>query len=190
MRRLTISVLLVFVVAATTSFAQAPSKPEEPFDPGTTKAIFEFLSGQAANGLLFPNVFPPQIIEVLLSRQHLSEQQRWSPPLGWGGIWTAADADGSIWLRISSPAALDKTRQQAEVVFRPAVEEPIPQALLAHLLTKADTKIAGADLLDLKLPSETRPIAKCRSSTTLTIRLGTGAMVMNQLDTFCDTPKP
>jgi hypothetical protein len=118
----------------------------------------------------------------------MTQTSHWDPKLGSaGGVWEAQNASGYVSLRIWSPDMMDKTRDHALVVYQPATERPIPEALLAHLLTKAEsTKISSGNTIELEFPAESVAKVPCTSFTTLTVRLDTGALVANSVRTLCN----
>lgn len=109
------------------------------------------------------------------------------PQSGWAAAWARNNGTGSVSLEIWSPALESTTYDHAVVTYNPATEESIPEAVLSHLLAKAQrTKLTSGDTLDVEFPEEVfEPGNRCSFNTTLRIRLGTGALVANRLSTVC-----
>lgn len=157
----------------------------------STREAFDLLASQADVGSLFWRAIADgrRPAETLIEAQGLIATYRTPTNLGWGGNWEHEDPVGRVSIHVGAPDIIGGS-DSAWVMFEPRNEEPIPQALLAHLLTiAATTTISGADSLTLSFGYKTNPIAKgCTSETTLTIRLGTGAMLAHTQRTRCDVP--
>jgi hypothetical protein len=189
-------------MSGTGLLGQTPAQeaPKEDAFLADANETFMALEGAARSGLLFPHAgslggqteaADRARIENLISGYHLSTQERWQPPPAWGGRWVGHNATGWVLLRIVSPDLSANNRNRAEVTFAPDIEQPIPQALLSHLLANAEsTEISSGNTLDLKFAWEKPlPLATCTSQTKLRIRLATGGLVSNSMTTYCDVPK-
>jgi hypothetical protein len=100
--------------------------------------------------------------------------------------WQGENGSGSVSVHAELPTWFGKPMNHFSVLFQPATETPIPQALLAHLLSKAtETSVSGGDLIDIKLPVEPSRLS-CDAIYTLRVRLTSGALVSNAVSSFCD----
>lgn len=155
----------------------------------TTKEAFNFLSGQAEIGSFV--IFPHEATQQLLERYGLLRVNETPPQFGWGGNWANRDALGYIEVHVGSPDLLSKEFDTMWVVFRPAVEESMPSAMLSHLLSTAEeTKIDGADTVRIQFQFKRPvPLSKCSSRTELTVRMTTGALVSHLLTTMCEAKR-
>jgi hypothetical protein len=166
--------------------------------PADAAQKFSWLVQSVSSGLLFPHGFadsPPMegtseadaraLAEQVIARNHLTEERRWATV--WGGVWSAKDATGSVTLMVEAPDMFDPNIDHAWVMFRPAGEQPIPQAILSNLMSRAETtKPLGPDMLDIAFPWEREtPKSKCSSQTTFTVRVTTGALLSNTVTTYC-----
>ena len=72
------------------------------------------------------------------------------------------------------------------VSFEPAKEQLIPQALLTHLLAKAETTPVGSgDTIDLKLPGNEKIVSGCMVHYTFRIRITGGVLARNTAEYIC-----
>ena len=193
-----ISVLLF--VAGSSLLAQtqpASVKPKPPVFSAPAGNVFSSLVSILESGNLFPRASSAgteatarMLAENMIGGFNLSEQTRFAPPFGWGGIWVGRNASGSIFLKIVMSNPLMKNRDTAEVSFSPAVEEPMPAPILSLVLGKAEsTKIVRGDELDLDLPlARVGSPRDCISIATLTLSLS-GALRANTTKVYCE-PKP
>jgi hypothetical protein len=155
---------------------------------------FEQIGGQARTGVFCPASADQQArtsAEATIRRFGLTEEQRFDPssPSGsWGGFWGLESTDGYVGLKVQCPVLSDRSKNMSEVYFKPAVEQPTPQAILTQLFARAEsTEVGGGDTLKLSWREKpVMPTASCLSKTTLTIRVGTGALLGNSLETYCD----
>lgn len=168
--------------------AQTPAQPN-PAEVAFTKdagEVFDAVVGQIEFGM----VFAPELRDRFMHGLELTKTSTFDPSLigSSGGRWQGQNSSGTVSVYISTPMPLNKASDMGTVTFWPHAEQPIPQALLTHLLAKAErTKLSGADTLELELSAERpSPQAKCSSQRILTIRLGTGAMVSNTVKGYCD----
>ena len=100
-------------------------------------------------------------------------------------LWIGENESGRVAAKGTFPSAMDKKRNQFWVTFEPAKESFIPQAVLTHLLAKAEaTSVGSGDTLDLKLPYE-QNLMKCFVQFTFRIRITGGALVRNTAEFSC-----
>jgi hypothetical protein len=140
--------------------------------------------------MLFPRAKDPrtlQFVENIINSHNLTVENRWEPPLGWGGVWNGQNATGFVSLRLWSPDPLEPTQNEALLIFQPPTEQPIPQALLTSLMATADsTKVTGGDTVEIRFRWEKEtPGSKCTSQRTLTVRLNSGALLQNSVVIYC-----
>ncbi len=177
MTRLALSIFL-FIALSSTALAE---------EHLSTESTFQYFEGQSKYGLLFGR-FGELTLDKSLAIHHMREVSRLTPPLSDGGNWVTTDDVGSVSLRIQRPSLLHSDIDEASVTFSPQVHEPIPQAVLAHLFTTAShTTLTGATTIELSFtPERTTPSGRCWMTRLVTIRLTTGSLVMNRVDTTCE----
>lgn len=190
-RHLAVCVLSLLLVGSDTSFAQ--QQKQQPASTFTEDAseLFETLSGNGVSTMYFA-LLRDGNFDKIVSNLHLTERTLYDPKvLGTiGGVWSAQNTSGYVGIKLSAPELFNKSSDYAQVVFQPPAEEIIPSALLSHLLAKAEsTEIKGANKLDINLPYEHTSSRNCTWQRTLTIRLTSGALVANTVETRCDVPK-
>lgn len=183
--------LLCGVMTAAAQSKDSQAKPEEVqaerviTDPDEMVSV---LSAWAEAGFLFQFAREGKLDDSLVNLR-MKNRSRWSKESA-GGEWAVETPEGFVSLRVWSPAFLRKDTNEMLIVFTPREEHPIPEALLSHLLTKASsTKIDGASMLEIEMPSEQVPLSSCRSRRTLKLRLASGAMVLNGVRITCDEAK-
>jgi hypothetical protein len=192
MKRVVLATLLLMSTSGLL-LAQTPTQPK-PSEVVFTKdagEVFASLVLQVQIGMMFMNT--GDLRDHFMRGLELTKTKTGDPTMlgSSDGTWLGENASGFVWIKVSSSGPLDKTHDQGVVTFVPHSEQPIPQALLTHLLATGErTKISGADTLDLEFAFENLlPQSPCTSQRTLTIRIGTGAMVSNSVTGYCDVLK-
>jgi hypothetical protein len=148
---------------------------------GNASAAFEILSGQASVSYLGKLEF----FEAIVAKQGLSRKdggnvfgQSWAR-------WEAENQTGRVVAFAAFPETPDKKNDRFWVSYEPAEEQPMPQAVLSHLLGKADeTLISSGNTFEVKFSAHDS-ISKCLHTNTLRIRMTTGALVLNTVEYYC-----
>ncbi len=185
--------LRVFVLCLSATIglaAQAPNPQGAQSDRVITDPdkMMSVLSAWAEAGFLFKFANEGKLDDALVNMK-MKNQSRWDAPAGGagGGVWVVDTPTGFVSLRVWTPAPLSSSTNEALIVFTPPNERPIPDALLSHLLAKAErTRLDGGNILEIEMASERVPISSCRSQRTLKVRLDSGAMVLNGLRLTCE----
>lgn len=183
--------LVLIEVTAITARAQAPVER-----PETAHETFDALSAGITTGLFFQgfhkglpdyeNPFPTLMEVERFRSTHPNPFLRRE-----GGHWRASDPTGTVSMGIWVPDLGDRSQDMGRVTFVPARPSPMPAPILTHLLSKAvRTTISGAETIELALARErtTQPFS-CWSDRTLTIAMGTGAMLAHTITTVCEGPR-
>ena len=176
MRRLLVTgaALLVWV---TLVLAQGNADEKFSADASSTFAI---LADQARVGFFGVQ----SVFENFVKKSHLLKTDGDELLGGSWSIWEGGNASGHITAYAAFPDPVDKKQNHFWVRFDVPAETPMPQALLSHLLAKAqETAVSSGDTLNLRLPSES--IGRCTETYTLRIRITSGALVSNTVESSC-----
>jgi hypothetical protein len=152
-------------------------------------AAFDALAAQARTGLVFAAinertrpVFERAFVERfgLAAALDNGENRIWR--------WDGEGADGRVALHIESGAPRGDDINVARVTFRPRAQHAMSDALLSQVLKQAEhVRVAGANAVEVSLPTDKRLIERCDSTTTLTVTLG-GELIQNELTVVCSRP--
>lgn len=148
---------------------------------GDSQDAFDELVLQLRSGLLL--FMPTASVERFIGARGLTLSVRW-PDAGapTGSRWARNDAAGLVTLELERPASGSRS---ATVRFVPTTERGVPESLLAHLLSKGNSRVDSADAMELRFDDELAlNQEKCSSTMTLRIRLTSGSLMEHKL-TVC-----
>lgn len=147
---------------------------------GNISALFAEIKGQMRIGFLGRN-----ICENFLNNKRLRKTRGGDVNGSWWGVWEGENSTGHISFFASYPDAMDRTKDKFWVVFSLPDEKPMPEALLAHFLSKAkETRIASGDTVEIRFPYE-QQLGGCMEGSSITVRMTNGALVSNTAEESC-----